>query len=159
MASTERDSRRWPLGLALTLGVGLAASLAFLAIAASQPPDRMTEDTWRAGDAFNAAQRAHALARARGWDLELEAELVPGGVRVSLAPTTRGAPLSEAVGASLRRERPGRVDFDMDVALTRSGARWLAVVPLPLEGHWVLHARAGDAEAFAERDFALERAP
>jgi nitrogen fixation protein FixH len=159
MTSAEHAARRWPLGLGLTLGVGLAASLAFLVVAAVQPPDRMAEDTWRASDAFNAAQQAHALARARGWDLELEAHEVSDGVRVALTPTTRGEALPQTVVASLRRERPGRVDFDTDVPLTRAGSRWVATVPLPLAGRWVLHARVGDSEAFVERDFALERAP
>jgi len=157
--SIEHMARRWPVGLALTLGVGLAASLAFLVVAASQPPDRINADTWRAGDEFNAAQAAHALARARGWDLELEAQRVGDELRVTLTPTTRGAPLPEKVVASLRRERPGRTDFDVDVPLVRAGPQWLAAVPLPLAGRWRLHARAGDAEAYVERDFELERRP
>jgi nitrogen fixation protein FixH len=159
MSPAPLAARRWPVGLALTLGAGLLASLAFLAIAASQPPDRIADDTWRAGEVFNAAQRAHALAHTRGWDLELEAEKVPEGVRVSVTPTSRGEPLPERVTASLRRERPGRVDFDADVPLLRAGMRWVGTVPLPLAGHWLLHARAGDGEAFVERDFSLERAP
>ena len=157
--SIEHGARRWPIGLALTLSAGLAASVAFLVVAASQPPDLITSDTWRAGDDFNAGQRAHALARARGWDLELDAERVADGVRVTVTPLTRGVPLSGEVVASVRRERPGRADFDADVPLTRAGESWVGTVILPLEGHWRLHARAGDSEAFLERDFALERAP
>jgi nitrogen fixation protein FixH len=159
MMLSERSALRWPVGLALTLAAGLAASIAFLVVAASQPPDRIAEDTWRAGDSFNAAQRAHTLARARGWDLALQAERASDGVRVTVTPLTRGEPLTKSVTASLRRERPGRVDYDVDVLLTRAGEGWVARVPLPLAGRWVLHARAGDGEAFVERDFELERAP
>jgi hypothetical protein len=82
-----------------------------------------------------------------------------GGVEVELSPSTTGAPLPAEPLVTLRRERPDRTGLDADVALVRDGARWRASVPLPLAGRWRLVARAGEADAFVERVFALEAAP
>ncbi|MFI5315602.1 MAG: FixH family protein [Myxococcota bacterium] len=154
--AASHDSLRWPLGLALTLAAGLAASLAFLWIALQQPPDVLPENSWNAGVEYNAAARAQASASARGWELELRAERDSQGVRVELRPRSAGDPLPTPIAVSLRRERPGRTDFDADIALQPAGDRWIADVPLPLAGRWILLARAGDAEAWVERAFSLE---
>ncbi|HTO53775.1 MAG TPA: FixH family protein [Myxococcota bacterium] len=155
----ESENLRWPLGLALALGAGLATSLAFLVIAASQPPDWMDGDMWRSGAEYNAGQEARARGRALGWEVGLSAERSADGVQVTLSPTQRDAPLGAGVPVRLVRERPGRVDFDSDIPLTRANEAWRATVPLPLPGHWLLRVRVGDDAAFIEREFALERAP
>ena len=157
--TTERDSLRWPIALALTLAAGLAVSIAFLWIAARQPPDLLREDGWGSGAEYNADARAQRTARERGWELELRAERSASGVHVELLPKSAGAPLPTALDVRLRRERPERTDFDADVALEPAGGRWIADVPLPLAGRWILVARAGDADAWVERTFALEVTP
>jgi len=152
-------SRLWPIGLTAALAAGLAVSLAFAWIAARQPPDRLALDPWTAGAEYNADVRARDAAAARGWDLVLHAEKRAGGVRVELVPTSSGAPLPTPLEVGLRRERPDRADFDAELALAPDGAGWVADVPLPLAGRWLLVARAGDAEAWVERRFALEVPP
>ena len=156
---TERNSLRWPLGLALTLAVGMAASLAFLWVAARGTPDLLPVNTWTAGAEWNESLRAQARARERGWQIELRAERRPNGVHVELAPASSREPLPKSLDVRLRRERPEREDFDADVALEARGGRWTAEIPLPLAGRWLLVARAGDGDAWVEREFALDVAP
>ena len=156
---TDRDSLRWPIGLVLTLAAGVAASLAFFWIAERQPPDVLAVNSWNAGVEYNADERARETADSRGWQLELRAERSPSGVRVELLPTSSRDPLPTPIGVSLRRERLERTDLDSDIPLQASGDRWVAEVPLPLAGRWILLARAGTADAWVERSFALEVAP
>ena len=156
---TTDSARAWPIGLAATLAVGLCVSLAFAWIAARQPPDRLALNPWTSGAEYNAEFHAREAARARGWDVALRAERRAGGVRVELLPTSAGAPLPSPLEVGLRRERPERADLDADLALSRDGAAWVADVPLPLVGRWLLVARAGDSEAWVERRFVLEVGP
>jgi nitrogen fixation protein FixH len=156
---TERDSLRWPIALGLVLAAGLAVSIAFLWIAAHQPPDLLAGNPWSDGSEYNAEARARETAREHGWALELRAERSASGVRVELLAKTARDPLPARLEVRLRRERPERADFDADLALEPSGAGWIADVPLPLAGRWLLVARAGDADAFVERTFALEVTP
>ena len=135
--TTERDSLRWPIGLALLLAAGLAASIAFLWIASHQLPDLMRDNTWSAGAEYNAEVRAQDDARARGWELELRAERSSTGVHVELVPKSAHDPLPTPLDVSLRRERPERTDFDADFPLEPAGDRWVADVPLPLAGRWI----------------------
>jgi nitrogen fixation protein FixH len=157
--TTERDSLRWPIALALALAAGVAVSLAFLWIAARQPPDQLRDNAWNAGTGYNAEARARESARLRGWDVELHAERTASGVHVELLPKSARDPLPTPLDVRLRRERPERTDFDADLALEPSGSRWVADVPLPLGGRWLLVAHAGDADAWVERTFALEVTP
>jgi hypothetical protein len=154
----ERQSARaWPLALGLTLAAGVAVSVAFLVVAANQPPDLMQGDMWRSGSEVNALREALARGEALGWGLELRAERAPEGARVVLTPSSHAAPIGEDARVSLERARPGRADFDADVPLTRAGDSWVGFVTLPLRGQWRLHARVSDGDALVERDFALER--
>jgi len=156
---TTADSLRWPIALALLLSSGIAASLAFFWIAARQPRELIGDGAWNAGSEYNADLRALETARERGWTLELRARRSAGGVRVELSPATSGEPLPSRLEVRLRRERPDRSDLDAEVALAQDGARWVADVPLPLAGRWLLVARAGDRSAWVERTFALELPP
>jgi nitrogen fixation protein FixH len=155
----ERDSLRWPVALGLTLAVGMAASLAFLGAATRQPPDVLPVNTWTAGAEWNESLRAQARARARGWRIELRAERRPDGVHVELSPSSSREPLPKSLDVRLRRERPERGDFDAEVALEARSGRWTAEIPLPLAGRWLLVARAGDGDAWVEREFALDVPP
>jgi len=157
--NAPRRFEPWPWALALGLALGIAVSVAFLAIAAHQPSDRLSIDAAQAMREHNRAARARQAAAARGWEVALVARADAGGAEVEIAPSTRGAPLPEDALVSLRRERPDRTGLDREVPVRRDGARWIARVPLPLPGRWRLIARAGDAEAFAERELALEVAP
>jgi hypothetical protein len=157
--ATDRESLRWPIGLAATLAVGLAASLAFLWVASPPAPERLAVDAWTAGAELNESLRAQAAAAQRGWSLDLRARRSAEGARVELVPETSGESLPGDLALSLRRERPERSDFDGDVALRNEGGRWIADVPLPLPGRWLLVARAGDSQAWVEREFALEVTP
>ena len=149
----------WPLGLALALAGGLGVSLAFAWIAAHQPMDRLDGDLWSQSDAYNAAARARESARERGWELALRADRSAGGVRIELRPSSSREPLPTQLDVRLRRERAERSDFDAELALEPRGDAWVAEVPLPLPGRWLLVARAGDADAWVERTFAVEVAP
>lgn len=157
--TTRRRLDPWPLSLAVGLALGVAVSLAFLWIAARQPSDRLIIDPTRALREHNAAALARAAAAERGWDVALVARRSADGAEIELTASSAGAPLPADPVVSLRRERPERTDLDVDIPLVRDGERWRASVPLPLAGRWRLVARAGDANAFAERTFALEVAP
>ncbi len=149
----------WPLGLALALAGGLGVSLAFAWIAAQQPMDWLAGDPWSASDAYNAEIRARESARERGWELALRADRSAGGVRIELRPSSSREPLPAQLDVRLRRERAERTDFDTELALEPRGDAWVADVPLPLRGRWLLVARAGDADAWVERTYAVEVAP
>jgi len=153
------DSLRWPIALALLLSSGIAASLAFFWVAARQPRELIGDGSWNPGSAYNAELRALQAARERGWTIDLRAQRSAGGVRVELSPASSGAPLPSPLDVRLRRERPDRSDLDADLALVPDGARWVADVPLPLGGRWLLVAHAGDRSAWVERTFALELPP
>ena len=157
--ATRASALAWPIGLAALLAVGLGASLAFAWVAARLPADQLPLNPWTEGDAYNVEVRAREAAQARGWDLALRAERFPGGVHVELVPTSSGEPLPTPLEVGLRRERPDRADLDGDLALAPSGTSWVADVPLPIAGRWLLVARAGDAHAWVERRFALEVPP
>lgn len=154
-----RRAWTWPLGLALALAGGLGVSLAFAWIAAHQPMDRLDGDLWNASDAYNAAARARETAHERGWELTLHADRSAGGVRIELRPSSSREPLPAGLDVRLRRERAERADFDAELALEPRGDAWVAEVPLPLPGRWLLVARAGDGDAWVERTFAVEVAP
>ncbi len=139
--AAERQSLRWPLGLAATLALGICASLAFLWVASRRPPERLPVDTWTAGAELNESLRAQALAARRGWSLELRARRSPAGARVELVPATSGESLPDDLSVALRRERPERTDFDGEITLRRDAGRWVADVALPLSGRWLLVAR------------------
>jgi nitrogen fixation protein FixH len=149
----------WPLGLALALAGGLAASLAFAWIAARLPADLLAVDPWAASDAYSAAVRARESARERGWELALRADRSADGVRIELRPSSSSEPLPAQLDVRLRRERAERGDFDAELALEPRGDAWVADVPLPLPGRWLLVAHAGNADAWVERTFAVEVPP
>jgi nitrogen fixation protein FixH len=153
------DSLRWPVALALLLATGIGTSLAFFWVAAQHPRELIGDGSWNAGSSYNADQQALAAASARGWTLDLRAARSADGVRVELAPASGGEPLPAHLDVRLRRERPDRSDFDADLALVPSGTHWVADVPLPLPGRWLLVARAGDASAWVERSYAIELPP
>lgn len=157
--AAERQSLRWPIGLAATLAVGLCASLAFLWVASQRLPERLTVNTWTEGAELNESLRAQALAAQRGWSLELRARRSAGGARVEVVPETSGESLPADLEVALRVERPERSDFDGDVAVRTEAGRWLADVALPLPGRWLLIARAGDGQAWVEREFSVEVTP
>ena len=157
--ATERRLEPWPLALAALLAFGMAVSLAFLWIAARQTPDRLLVDSDQALREHNRAALAEQKAASRGWDIALVAERSEGGAVVVLAPRSARDPLPADVVVSLRRERPERTGLDEAIPLVRDGERWRGHVPLPLPGRWLLVARAGDADAWVEREFALEVAP
>jgi len=158
-ASTPMASLRWPIGLALLLSSGIAASLAFFFIAAQQPRELIGDGSWNAGSEYNADLQALETAQQRGWTLELRALPIAGGARVELLPATSAAPLPSRLELHLRRERPDRSDLDAELPLRPEGSHWVADVPLPLAGRWLLVARAGDRSAWVERRFALEQPP
>ncbi|HTO68295.1 MAG TPA: FixH family protein [Myxococcota bacterium] len=157
--SLRTDGRLWPLGLALLLASGMGASLAFYWAAARHPKELIGDGAWNAGAGYNAELAAREAGRRRGWTLELRAARSADGVRVELAPRSSGEPLPHDLDVRLRRERPERSDLDADLALAPDGARWVADVPLPLAGRWLLVARAGGADAWVERTYALELPP
>lgn len=156
---TERRFEPWPWALALGLALGVGVSLAFLGIAAWQTPDALGVDAVQALRDHNRDALAQAQAATRGWDVSLVARRSHGGAEIELEPTSAREPLPDDVVVSLRRERPERTGLDEEIPLERDGARWRAHVALPLPGRWLLVARAGDGDAFVEREFALEQAP
>ncbi len=157
--TTDRRLEPWPLALAALLASGMAVSLAFLWVAARQTPDRLVVDSAQALREHNRDALAREKAAARGWDIALVARRSVGGAEVELAPTSARDPLPADIVVSLRRERPDRTGLDAPIPLARDGERWRGHVPLPLPGRWRLVARAGDVEAWVEREFALEAAP
>jgi nitrogen fixation protein FixH len=159
MTATARTFEPWPWALAIGLALGIGVSVAFLWIASRQTPDRLHVNAGEALRAHNHVERARREAAVRGWDVALVARRSAGGAEVEIEPITKREPLPADAIVTLRRERPDRTGLDADIPLRREGERWSARVPLPIAGRWRLIARAGDADVFAEREFALEVAP
>lgn len=157
--ATERRFEPWPVALVALLASGMAVSLAFLWIAERQTPDRLIVDSDQALLDHNREALAEQRAAERGWDIALVAQRADGGAWVEVATTSAGDPWPADVAVSLRRERPERTGLDEPIPLEREGERWRAHVPLPLPGRWRLVARAGNDDAFVEREFALELTP
>ena len=156
MAHAERRIEPWAVGTAAALLLGLSGPIAFLWIALHAPPERVATDPWRAALGQSAEEHMRASGRDTGWDVSLRAVRTSGGVRVELAPATTREPLPHDLDLRLRRERPERAGLDGEIALVRSGAVWIADVPLPAPGRWRLLARAGAGDTWIERSFALE---
>ena len=155
----ERRFEPWAVGVASALALGLAGPIAFLWLALHAPPERVATDPWHALLTQADDERVRAEGRVSGWDISLRASRSSAGVRVELEPSTTSRPLPEGIELRLRRERPERADLDAEIALVHRDGRWIGDVPLPAPGRWRLLARAGAADVWVERSFALERPP
>jgi len=144
----------WPWIVGATLVSTIAVSLAFAWVAHRHPDALVVDDAYVAGLAWNAQQRAHAVAEQAGWELRLRAEEAAGGLDVRVSAFDASGARLDGARLGLRRERPSEGGYDADIALDADGA---ARVPLPRAGRWHLVATAERDGALLQRRYRVVR--
>jgi nitrogen fixation protein FixH len=135
-----KASTRWPLGIALVLGVTVAANLVLYYVAGADPSFAIEPNYYAKALAWDSTLAQDNHNAALGWRLAPAlAAFAPGsGARLSVTITdSTGAPITDAVVkvAALYNARAGTV---LEVTLPWDGHGYSAMLPVAHAGQWEL---------------------
>ncbi len=131
-----RQARFWaavPVVLLVGMVVGLGG-MAFVAI--DDPSFAIEEDYYRKAVAWDEAASQRAENTRLGWNMSLELEVTPGGVKLNVALTGRDGTPIEGATVDVKAFHNARAGTILQAPLHPEGPRYVGYLPMRRPGLW-----------------------